>query len=159
MTDESGNSKTDESGNSKTDKSGNLMPDRLKYSMFAINAGLVANFFLAVIKTATGILGNSSALLADGINSTADVAYGIVISIMVKISGKPADDEHPYGHEQMESVAAVVVGAFVITTAIGIFWKSINTTYRLWCDGGATGFRRWQNASSAETVFCVGADG
>lgn len=115
------------------------MSDRLKQSMFAINAGLFANFLLAVVKTATGILGNSPALLADGINSTADVAYGIVISIMVKISGKPADDEHPYGHEQMESVAAVVVGAFVMTTAIGIFWKSINTTYRLWRDGGATG--------------------
>jgi cation diffusion facilitator family transporter len=107
--------------------------------MFAINAGLFANFLLAVLKTTTGILGNSSALLADGINSTADVAYGIVISVMVKLSGKPADDEHPYGHQQMESVAAVVVGAFVMTTAIGIFWKSVDTTYRLWVDGGSTG--------------------
>ena len=112
---------------------------RLEKSVFAINVGLFANFCLALVKTGAGILGNSSALLADGINSTADVVYGVVISIMMKLSAKPADEEHPYGHEQMESVAAVVVGAFVITTAIGIFWKSVDTTYRLYVDGGATG--------------------
>ncbi len=99
--------------------------------MLAVNLGLVANTFLALLKTTIGILGHSPALLADGINSTSDVAYGIAVNIFMRLSGKPADHEHPYGHEQLESIAAVVVGAFVITTAIAIFWNSINTIYEI----------------------------
>lgn len=99
--------------------------------MMAVNIGLAANCILAVMKTAIGVLGNSPALLADGINSTSDVAYGIVVSVFMKLSGKPADHNHPYGHDQMESIAAVVVGAFVITTAIAIFWNSVNSVYEL----------------------------
>ena len=88
--------------------------------MLAVQVGLAANILLAVLKCTVGILGASPALLADGINSTSDVAYGVVVSIFVRLSAKPADHEHPYGHDQLESVAAVVVGAFVITTAIAM---------------------------------------
>ena len=104
---------------------------RHKKTILAVNLGLVANTFLAIIKTSIGITGNSPALLADGINSTSDVAYGIVVRIFMRLSGKPADEEHPYGHDRLESIAAVVVGAFVITTAISIFWASINKVYEL----------------------------
>jgi cation diffusion facilitator family transporter len=104
---------------------------RQKKSILAINVGLAANALLAVLKTSVGIVGHSPALLADGINSTSDVAYGIVVNIFMRLSGKPADKEHPYGHDRLESIAAVVVGAFVITTAISIFWASINNIYEL----------------------------
>ncbi|MGB3210854.1 MAG: cation diffusion facilitator family transporter [Desulforhopalus sp.] len=104
---------------------------RQKKSILAINVGLAANTLLAVLKTSVGIIGHSPALLADGINSTSDVAYGIVVNIFMRLSGKPADEEHPYGHDRLESIAAVVVGAFVITTAISIFWSSINNVYEL----------------------------
>lgn len=104
---------------------------RRKKAIKAVNVGLGANIFLALIKTTIGVISNSSALLADGINSTSDVAYGIAVNIFMQLSGKPADQEHPYGHEQFESVAAVVVGAFVITTAIAIFWNSINSIYKI----------------------------
>jgi len=104
---------------------------RQKKSILAINVGLAANTLLAILKTSVGIFGHSPALLADGINSTSDVAYGIVVNIFMKLSGKPADKEHPYGHDRLESIAAVVVGAFVITTAISIFWASINNVYDL----------------------------
>jgi len=70
---------------------------RQKRSILAINVGLVANALLAVLKTSVGIIGHSPALLADGINSTSDVAYGIVVNIFMRLSGKPADEEHPYG--------------------------------------------------------------
>ena len=99
--------------------------------MLAVQVGLAANILLAVLKAVVGVVGHSPALLADGINSTSDVAYGIVVSIFVRLSGKPADREHPYGHDQLESVAAVVVGAFVITTAIAIFWNSVDGVYEL----------------------------
>jgi cation diffusion facilitator family transporter len=99
--------------------------------MLAVQVGLAANTLLAVLKAVVGVIGNSPALLADGINSTSDVAYGIVVSIFVRLSAKPADREHPYGHDQLESVAAVVVGAFVISTAIAIFWHSVDSVYQL----------------------------
>lgn len=110
-------------------------PHRERIAGRMVNAGLGANIVLAVLKVAVGILGHSRALLADGINSTSDVAYYIVVKIFTRLAGKPADREHPYGHHQMESIAAVVIGAFVITTAIGIFWESVNTVYDLWVNG------------------------
>ena len=104
----------------------------------AVNLALLANAGLAALKTACGILGHSSALLADGINSTSDVAYGIIIRIFIKMARKPADDEHPYGHRQLESIAALVVGAFVLTTAVAIFWDAINRVYDLLSAGAAS---------------------
>jgi cation diffusion facilitator family transporter len=104
---------------------------RQKKTILAVNLGLIANTILAILKTSVGIMGNSPALLADGINSTSDVAYGIVVRIFIRLSGKPADEEHPYGHDRLEAIAAVVVGAFVITTAISIFWSSIDKVYEL----------------------------
>ncbi len=95
----------------------------------AITVGLISNLILAGLKTSIGILGHSTALLADGINSTSDVAYYIVVSIFVRMANKPADDEHPYGHSQLESIGALIVGSFVITTAVTIFWNSINSIF------------------------------
>ena len=104
--------------------------ERSKLSNQAVSLALIANVLLAVLKTSIGILGHSPALLADGINSTSDVVYNIVVSVFVRAAHKPADDEHPYGHTQFESVGALVVGAFVITTAITIFWDAINSLYQ-----------------------------
>jgi len=95
----------------------------------AVGLGLVANAILAALKTAIGILGHSQALLADGINSTSDVIYYTVVAIFMRAARKPPDEEHPYGHRQLENIAALVVGAFVITTGIGIFWDSINGAF------------------------------
>ena len=106
-----------------------MTEERHKKGILAIDVGLAANMLLAFLKTSVGIAGHSPALLADGINSTSDVAYGIVVKIFMRLSSKPADKEHPYGHDRLESISAVVVGAFVITTAISIFWSSINDVY------------------------------
>ncbi len=105
--------------------------ERNRKGLLAVHIGLAANSLLAVVKAVVGIVGQSPALLADGINSTSDVAYGVVMAIFMKLSGKPADHEHPYGHDQMESIAAVVVGAFVVSTAIAIFWNSVNGVYEI----------------------------
>jgi cation diffusion facilitator family transporter len=102
---------------------------RQKKSMLGVNLGLVANIFLAIIKTSIGIVGNSPALLADGINSTSDVIYYLVVAVFLRISNKPADTEHPFGHRQFETIASLTVGSFVITTAVGIFWDSVNSFY------------------------------
>ena len=107
------------------------LEQRKRQGILAVNMGLVANIILAALKTSIGILGYSPALLADGINSTSDVVYGIVVGVFIRLAGKPPDEEHPYGHDQMESVAAVVVGSFVMTTAIAIFWDAVNSVYGL----------------------------
>ena len=102
---------------------------RQKKGQNVVNLGLLCNIGLATVKTTMGIVGHSAALLSDGINSTSDVAYYIVVKIFMKLAGEPPDSEHPYGHRQMESIAALTVGSFVITTAIAIFWKSINDVF------------------------------
>lgn len=109
---------------------------RQRQSILAVNLGLIANILLAVLKTAVGIVGHSPALLADGVNSTSDVAYYVVVGIFVRLARKPPDHEHPYGHRQLESIAALVVGSFVITTAIAVFWNAVNNVYNLWAGEG-----------------------
>jgi len=105
---------------------------RESQSMLAVYVGLVANIILAFLKTTIGILGHSPALLADGINSTSDVAAYVVVGAFMRQAGKPPDHEHPYGHRQLESIAALVVGSFVITVAIAIFFFFFSAIYELW---------------------------
>lgn len=116
--------------------------DRDQRSTRTINLGLFANILLSALKTIAGIFGHSPALLADGINSCSDVAYYVVVKIFMHHARKPADPEHPYGHRQLESIAAIVVGAFIITTGIAIFWESINKVYDFFQIGGED----WQSS-------------
>ena len=104
---------------------------RHRRGQVAVRLGLISNVLLAALKTAVGVLGHSPALLADGINSTSDVAYYLVVMVFMHLSRKPPDREHPYGHSQLESIASLVVGAFVVTTAVSIFWDGVNTAYDL----------------------------
>jgi cation diffusion facilitator family transporter len=105
---------------------------RERQTRVAVNTGLGANILLAVLKTTFGILGHSPALLADGVNSTSDVAYYILVSVFTNLSHRPADKQHPYGHRQLESIAALMVGAFVMATGIAIFWDAVNRVFDLW---------------------------
>lgn len=82
-------------------------------------------------------MGHSPALLAEGINSISDVAYYVVASIFVRLANKPADNEHPYGHPQLESIASLIVGAFVVGTAVKVFWDSVDKIWDL-MDGDLT---------------------
>ncbi|MDD4309943.1 MAG: cation diffusion facilitator family transporter [Candidatus Cloacimonetes bacterium] len=108
-----------------------MMNDRDKLTSLTVNLGLFSNIFLSILKTSIGIIGHSPALLADGINSTSDVVYYVAVKIFMHHARKPADAEHPYGHRQLESISAIVVGAFILTTGIAIFWESINKVYEL----------------------------
>jgi len=110
---------------------GGSVGERDRKSLWAINLGLGFNILLSVAKTAFGIFAHSPALLAEGINSTSDVAYYIVASIFMRLANKPADNEHPYGHRQLESIASLVVGAFVVATAIAVFWDAVDKIWDL----------------------------
>lgn len=102
----------------------------------AVNAGLASNIFLAFLKTIVGILGHSGALLADGVNSMSDTAYYVVVKVFLWLAGKPPDRAHPYGHRQLESIAALAVGSFVMTTAIALFWDAVNKAYDILTTAG-----------------------
>ena len=124
-----------------------MINERDRKSLTAINFGLGINIFLAFVKTIVGILGHSPALLAEGVNSTSDVAYYIAASIFVRLANKPADSDHPYGHRQFESIASVLIGSFIIVTGVAVFWDSID---RIWdlvdgktVSGGAHLFALW----------------
>lgn len=110
--------------------------DRDLKSLRAVNLGLGANILLAFIKTFFGILGHSPALLAEGINSTSDVAYYIAASIFVRLANKPADRDHPYGHRQFESIASVLIGSFIVVTALAVFWDAVDKIWDM-ADGKA----------------------
>jgi len=121
--------------------------ERDRKSLWAVNLGLGVNIVLSALKTIFGVLGHSPALLAEGINSISDVAYYIVAGIFVRLANKPADVEHPYGHRQLESIASLVVGAFVVATAVKVFWDAVDKIWDL-LDGelsslGAHPFALW----------------
>jgi cation diffusion facilitator family transporter len=111
--------------------------ERDRKSLIAINLGLGSNILLSIVKTTFGILGHSPALLAEGINSTSDVAYYIAASVFVRMANKPADRDHPYGHRQFESIASVVIGSFIVTTALAVFWDALDKVWDF-VDGKAT---------------------
>ena len=127
------------------------MNDRDRLSAITVNLGLFSNIVLSILKTTVGIIGHSPALLADGINSSSDVIYYVAVKIFMIQARKPADEEHPYGHRQLEAIAAIVVGAFILTTGIAIFWDSINKVYEL-ASGSATS----QSSSLWALVIAVG---
>ena len=121
--------------------------ERDRKSIWAVNLGLGVNIILSAVKTTVGIVGHSPALLAEGINSISDVAYYVVAGIFVRMANKPADTEHPYGHRQLESIASLVVGAFVVSTAVVVFWDSVDKIWDI-LDGettsqGASRFALW----------------
>jgi cation diffusion facilitator family transporter len=125
-----------------------------KRNLHAVNLALFANAGLAAFKTTIGILGHSSALLADGVNSTSDVAYGIITKVFMRQADKPADEEHPYGHRQLESISALIIGAFVLTTAVAIFWDAANKIFDIL--SGKTVSAQTSVAAFLAALFTVG---
>ncbi len=87
--------------------------------------GVVVNTVLAIIKIVAGIVGNSYALIADGIESALDIFSSLVIWAGLKVAAAPPDDEHPYGHGKAEPVAAALVSLAVVLAAVGLAAQSL----------------------------------
>src|SRR4051794_16534359 len=81
--------------------------------------GVLVSVVLGAIKIVAGILGNSYALLADGVESMLDVVSGLVVAGSLKIAVQPPDERYPFGRGKMEPVAALVIAAALLATAIG----------------------------------------
>lgn len=86
---------------------------------------IVTNVILSLLKALAGVLAHSGAMISDAIHSASDVFSTIVVVIGVKISGKESDKEHPYGHERMECVAAIILATILAITGLGIGWSAV----------------------------------
>lgn len=84
------------------------------------NVSIIGNVILSLLKLFAGVVANSAAMVSDAIHSASDVFSSIVVIIGVKLSAKDSDEEHPYGHERMESVAAVVLSVVLAITGLFI---------------------------------------
>src|SRR5262245_26400684 len=87
--------------------------------------GLLLNAFLAIAKGVAGIVGNSYALVADAIESTADVFSSLIVWSGLRISSREADDSFHFGYGKAEALAAAVVALFLAGAAIGISVEAI----------------------------------
>ena len=94
--------------------------DYEKTAMRVSVVSIVANFILTIFKLLAGIIAHSGAMISDAIHSASDVFSTIVVIIGVKISGRASDKDHPYGHERMECVAAIVLATILAVTGLGI---------------------------------------
>lgn len=92
--------------------------------------GLIANLVLAVVKIVAGLVGNTYALIADGIESTLDIFSSIIVYSGMKIGAQPPDSDHPFGHGKAESLAAMVVALGLIFASIVIAFASFKEIYQ-----------------------------
>ena len=80
---------------------------------------------LSIVKLAAGIIAHSGAMISDAIHSASDVFSTIIVMIGVKLSSKEADKEHPYGHERLECVAAMILAAVLMFTGVLIGYDGV----------------------------------
>lgn len=86
---------------------------------------IIWNIILSFFKLFAGIFAHSGAMISDAIHSASDVLSTVIVMIGVKIANKESDDTHPYGHERMECVAALILAVILFATGVGIGYKGI----------------------------------
>ena len=99
---------------------------RTRYGMLASVVGIFCNVLLFSVKLAIGLILSSLAVTADAFNNLSDAASSIISFVGVKMAGKPADAEHPFGHGRIEYIAALIVSFLVIEVGFTFFKSSIS---------------------------------
>lgn len=94
--------------------------DSKKIAMRVSAVTIVVNLVLSVMKLLAGLIASSAAMVSDAVHSASDVFSTIIVIIGINISSKEADDKHPYGHERLECVAAILLSVVLFATGIGI---------------------------------------
>jgi len=97
-----------------------MSTQRQKQIYKATYVGSVVNVLLVVFKFIAGIFGKSSAMVADAVHSLSDLLSDFIVIVFVKISGKPVDDNHDYGHGKYETLATIIVGIILGIAGIGL---------------------------------------
>ena len=97
--------------------------------------GSLVNALLMVLKFVAGVLGNSAAMMADAVHSVSDFVTDMVVIAFVRISSKPKDKSHDYGHGKFETLATAMIGLALVIAAIGIFVSGAKQI-AIWANGG-----------------------
>ena len=92
-------------------------------------AGSIVNFVLVVLKFVAGILGHSAAMLADAVHSLSDFVTDVIVIVFVRISNKPQDKGHDYGHGKYETLATAIIGILLLFVGFGILWNGVSSIY------------------------------
>jgi cation diffusion facilitator family transporter len=95
-------------------------------AMRASRITIYINVILTVFKLAAGVIGNSTAMIADAMHSFSDMYTTFIVMIGVKLANKKSDKDHPYGHERFECVAAILLAVVLVFTGAGIGWSGIS---------------------------------
>ena len=94
---------------------------------------MIVNLLLAAFKFIAGILGRSGAMISDAVHSSSDVLGSLIVIVGVRMSEKPSDQDHPYGHERMESVASLILAGILTAAGLSIGKEAVlsvvNGTY------------------------------
>ncbi|MEH7253722.1 cation diffusion facilitator family transporter [Neobacillus niacini] len=86
---------------------------------------IIAYIFLSILKLAVGYFANSEALKADGLNNVTDIIASVAVLIGLKLSQRPADDDHPYGHWKAETVASMVASFIMMAVGLKVAYEAI----------------------------------
>lgn len=100
--------------------------DYEKVALRVSRVSIEANMALTIFKLLAGVIAHSGAMVSDAIHSASDVFSTIVVIIGIRISGKASDKDHPYGHERMECVAAIVLATILAGTGLGIGYTAVS---------------------------------
>lgn len=105
-------------------------PQKRKKQIYKVTiVGSIANAVLVILKFAAGFLGNSSAMIADAVHSVSDFVTDVIVLIFVKLSTKPKDHQHAYGHGKFETLATAIIGFVLLLVGFGIFWEGAKKIY------------------------------
>jgi len=101
--------------------------NNLKIAERGARVSIIAYITLSLLKLGVGFLAQSKALLADGINNTTDIIASVAVLIGLKISGKPADDDHPYGHLRAETIASLIASLIMLAVGLDVLYNAIKS--------------------------------
>lgn len=106
-----------------------MINHRHKEARKATLVGFLSNIALTLFKIAAGILGNSSAMVADAVHSISDFGTDLVVLTSLKAASKPKDHNHKYGHGKIETLATGLIGVVLLLVGIGLVYSSIKVIY------------------------------
>ena len=90
---------------------------------------ILINILLSAFKLFAGIIGQSAAMISDGVHSIADLISTVIVIVGIKIAGQKPDKQHPYGHERFESVATLLLAGLVFAVGLGIGWAGLQRIF------------------------------
>ena len=107
-------------------KQDSVKPDNYQATAMRVSRiSIAVNVGLSIFKLIAGILAHSGAMISDAIHSASDVLSTVGVMVGVHLAGRKSDQEHPYGHERMESIVSILLAVFLAAVGIGIGWSGL----------------------------------